>query len=138
MNFFLARDGGLPLIAVGALIDGALGGLLSVREHGIERLSDLRGKRIGYSLEPLEPVLWRTMLAAAGLNPGEYELIYTGMSTLPALLSGAGTAIGAFRNYERLAVEVLGALAKGVEYTLQLPRKASPFSPRFSPSLRMS
>lgn len=48
------------------------------------------------------------MLTTGGLNPGEYELIYTGMSTLPALLSGGVTAIGAFRNYELLAVEVLG------------------------------
>ncbi len=108
MNFFLARDEGLPLIAVGALIDGALGGLLSLREYGIEKLSDLRGRRIGYSLEPLEPILWRTMLKTVGVEPGEYELVYTGMSTVPALLSGAVSAIGAFRNYEVLAVALLG------------------------------
>ncbi len=108
MNFLLARDEGLPLVAVGALIDGALGGLLSLGEYGIEKLSDLHGKCIGYSLEPLEPVLWRTMLASAGLLPSEYELIYTGVGTLPALLSGAVAAIGAFRNYEPLAVELFG------------------------------
>ncbi len=108
INLFLAKDEGLPLIAVGALIDGALGGLLGLREHGVEKLADLKGKRIGYSLEPLEPVLWRTMLASVGLRPGEYELVYTGMSTLPALLSGAVAAIGAFRNYEPLAAELQG------------------------------
>ncbi len=108
INFFLAVDEGLPLLAVGALIDGALGGLLSLREYGVEKLPDLRGKRIGYSLEPLEPVLWRTMLAAVGVKEGEYELIYTGMNTVPALLSGAVEAIGAFRNYELIAVELLG------------------------------
>ncbi len=108
MNFFISRDEGLPLIAVGALIDGALGGLLSLREYGIDELSDLRGKRIGYSLEPLEPVLWRTMLSSVGVKPGEYELVYTGMSTVPALLSHAVSAIGAFRNYELLAVALLG------------------------------
>ncbi|MCS7240112.1 MAG: ABC transporter substrate-binding protein [Candidatus Bipolaricaulota bacterium] len=108
MNFFLAREEGLPLVSVGALIDGALGGLLSLREFGIETLPDLRGKRIGYSLEPLEPLLWRTMLAQAGLSPQEYALVYTGMSTVPALLSGAVQAIGAFRNYEPIAVELLG------------------------------
>lgn len=52
MNFFLARDEGPLLTAVGALVDGALGGLLSLREYGIERLYDLRGHRIGYSSEP--------------------------------------------------------------------------------------
>jgi putative hydroxymethylpyrimidine transport system substrate-binding protein len=108
MNFFLARDEGLPLIAVGALIDGALGGLLSLREYGIEKLSDLRGQSIGYSLEPLEPILWQTMLKSVGVKPGEYKLVYTGMNTVSALLSHAVAAIGAFRNYEALAVGILG------------------------------
>lgn len=108
MNFLIAVDEGLPLVAVAALIDGALGGLLSLREYGVDELQDLRGKRIGYSLEPLEPVLWRTMLTSVGVAPGEYELVYTGMSTLPALLTRAVEAIGAFRNYELLAVELWG------------------------------
>lgn len=108
MNFFIARDEGLPLVAIGALIDGALGGLLSLREYGVNDLRDLRGRRIGYSLEPLEPVLWRTMMAAVGVAPEEFELVYTGMSTVPALLTRAVDAIGAFRNYELLAVELLG------------------------------
>jgi putative hydroxymethylpyrimidine transport system substrate-binding protein len=108
MNFFLARDEGLPLIAVGALIDGALGGLLSLREYGIEKLSDLCGQSIGYSLEPLEPILWQTMLKSVGVKPGEYKLVYTGMNTVSALLSHAVAAIGAFRNYEALAVAILG------------------------------
>jgi len=108
MNFFIARDEGLPLVAIGALIDGALGGLLSLREYEVNELQDLKGRRIGYSLEPLEPILWRTMMAAVGVGPEEFELIYTGMSTVPALLTGAVDAIGAFRNYELLAVELLG------------------------------
>ncbi len=108
MNFLIAVDEGLPLVAVAALIDGALGGLLSLRAYAVARLEDLRGKRIGYSLEPLEPVLWRTMLAAVGVAPHEYELVYTGMSTVPALLTRSVEAIGAFRNYELLAVELLG------------------------------
>ncbi|MFN3346471.1 MAG: ABC transporter substrate-binding protein [Candidatus Bipolaricaulaceae bacterium] len=108
MNFLIAVDEGLPLVAVAALIDGALGGLLSLREYGVDKLQDLRGKRIGYSLEPLEPVLWRTMLATVGVAPEEYELVYTGMSTVPALLTRAVEAIGAFRNYELLAVELWG------------------------------
>lgn len=108
MNFLIARDEGLPLVAVAALIDGALGSLLSLQEYGVRELRDLRGRRIGYSLEPLEPVLWRTMLSTVGVGPAEFELIYTGMNTIPALLPHAVDAIGAFRNYELLAVELLG------------------------------
>ncbi len=108
LNYLLARDEGLPLLAVGALIDGGLGGLLALREAGITTLADLKGKRIGYSLEPLEPALWRAMLAQAGLGPRDYTLVYTGLATLPALLSGSVEAIGAFRNFEPFAVEGAG------------------------------
>ncbi len=108
LNYLLARDGGLPLLAVGALIDGGLGGLLALEESGIQSLADLRGKKIGYALEPLEPALWRAMLRAAGLGPRDYTLVYTGLATLPALLSGSVAAIGAFRNYEPIAVELAG------------------------------
>lgn len=108
MNYLLARDAGLPLLAVGALIEGSLGGLLALREAGIATLADLKGKRIGYSLEPLEPALWRTMLAQVGLGPGDYTLVYTGLATLPALLAGSVGAIGAFRNFEPFAVEQAG------------------------------
>jgi putative hydroxymethylpyrimidine transport system substrate-binding protein len=108
MNHFLAVGAGLPIIAVGALIDGALGGLLGLEDRGFRALADLRGRRIGYSLEPLEPVLWRTMLATVGLGPDDYELIFVGMNTMAALLTGRVDAIGAFRNWEVLAVEQQG------------------------------
>jgi len=108
MNYLIARGAGLPLVAVGALIEGSLGGLLALAGSGIVGLDELRGKRIGYALEPLEPVLWQTMLRTAGLAPNEYELVYVGMNTLFALLARRVDAIGAFRNYEALAVEDFG------------------------------
>jgi len=108
MNYLLAVGAGLPVIAVGALIDGALGGLLALAGPGMESLADLSGRRIGYSLEPLEPILWRTMLAAVGLSTEDYALVYVGMNTVPALLTSRVDAIGAFRNWEVLAVDLQG------------------------------
>ncbi len=108
MNYLIARGASLPLLAVGALIDGALGGVLALRDHGIETLTDLQGGTIGYSLEPLEPVLWRTMLAAAGADPGATKMQYVRMNTRAALLTGTVDAIGAFRNYEAISIELLG------------------------------
>ena len=100
INLFIARDAGLPVIAIGSLIGSPLGGLLGLKGNGIASLSDLRGQRIGYSLAPLEPILWRTMLASVGIEPGEYELINVGFNTVLSLLSGQVDAIGAFRNFE--------------------------------------
>ncbi len=109
INYLIARSEGLPLVAIGALIDQGLGGLLSLREHGIETIDDLRGKRIGYSLAPLEPILLRTMLDCAGMiEEDEVRLINVGFNTMQALLTGSVDAIGAFRNFEPIQAELEG------------------------------
>ena len=108
INYLIARSEGLPLIAIGSLIDHNLGGLLSLGSSGVRDLGDLRGKRIGYSLAPLEPVLWETMLGCVGVGGDEIELVNVGFNTVAALLSGGVGAIGAFRNYELIHVELLG------------------------------
>ena len=108
INLIIARDAELPVIAIGSLIGSPLGGLLGLKENGIASLSDLRGRRIGYSLAPLEPILWRTMLASVGVEPGEYELINVGFNTALSLLSGQVDAIGAFRNFEVPQVTIEG------------------------------
>lgn len=108
INYLIARSEDLPLIAIGALIDHPLGGLLALRDRGIETLDDLAGKRVGYALAPLEPILWGTVFACAGLDSGDYELINVGFNTMIALVAGNVDAIGAFRNYEVLQLEELG------------------------------
>jgi putative hydroxymethylpyrimidine transport system substrate-binding protein len=108
INFLIARSADLPLIALGALIDTPLGGLLSLKEEGIETLADLRGHCIGYSLAPLEPTLWRTMLASVGVESDEFELVNVGFNTVLSLLAHRVDAIGAFRNFELPQVALLG------------------------------
>ena len=100
INYLIARAEGLPLVAIGALIDRSLGGLLSLADQGVHRLEDLRGKRIGYSLAPLEPVLWGTMLSSVGVAVDDVELINVGFNTMASLLAGHVDAIGGFRNFE--------------------------------------
>ena len=108
INLLIVHDAGLPVIVIGSLIGSPLGGLLALKENGISSLSDLRNHRIGYSLAPLEPILWRTMLASVGIEPGEYELINVGFNTVLSLLSGQVDAIGAFRNFEVPQVTIAG------------------------------
>lgn len=108
INFLIARGEGLPLISISALIDRNLGGLLALDGSGIETIGDLAGKRIGYSLAPLEPILWETILACAGISVDDVELINVGYATVPALLTRSIDAVGAFRNYETIQVEMRG------------------------------
>ncbi len=106
INLIVIRAQNVPVTAIGSLIQKPLGGLLALKERGIRTLADFKGRKIGYSLEPEEPVLWAAMLETAGLKPGEYTLINVGFDTLPALLTGQVDAIGAFRNVEKILVEV--------------------------------
>jgi putative hydroxymethylpyrimidine transport system substrate-binding protein len=108
INFLIAKAAGLPLIAIGALVETSLGGLLSLKENGVEQLSDLRGRRIGYSLAPLEPILWRTMLTSVGVGADEFELVNVGFNTMFSLLAHNVDAIGAFRNFELVQAALLG------------------------------
>ncbi|MBU1050212.1 ABC transporter substrate-binding protein [Candidatus Bipolaricaulota bacterium] len=108
INYLIARSEDLPLIAIGALIGRPLGGLLALRDQGIGTLEDLAGKRIGYALAPLEPILWQTVFACAGVDPTGLDLVNVGFNTMTALLTGNVEAIGAFRNYEVLQLEELG------------------------------
>lgn len=108
INYLISRSEGLPLIAVGALIDRPLGGLVALRDEGVSTLDELAGKRIGYALEPLEPILWGTVLRCAGIDVAEVDLINVGFNTITALLAGHVDAVGAFRNYEVLQLEELG------------------------------
>ena len=108
INYLISRSEDLPLIAIGALIDHPLGGLLALRDQGIERLDDLVGKRVGYALAPLESILWETVFACAGIDPEGVDLINVGFNTVTALLAGNVDAIGAFRTYEVLQLEELG------------------------------
>ncbi len=106
INYLMARAEGIPVIAVGVLIDRSLGGLLALGDQGIASLADLAGRPVGYSLAPLEPALWRTMLASAGIPSDEIDLVNVGLSARSALLTGTVGAIGAFRNVELVLPEI--------------------------------
>lgn len=103
-----ASPKGLDAIAVGALIMKPLGAILAIKERGIEKITDLKGKKIGYSVDPVEPAVYSTMLRTAGLDPAKdvtfIKLDF--LSLLPALLAGKVDAIGAFRNFEPVKVEL--------------------------------
>jgi putative hydroxymethylpyrimidine transport system substrate-binding protein len=108
INYLMARAEGLPLVAIGVLIDHSLGGLLAIADRGVTTLADLAGRPIGYSLAPLEPALWRTMLACAGVEDADVDLVNVGFNTVAALLVNSVDAVGAFRNVEAIQVELVG------------------------------
>lgn len=106
-------EAGLPITWVGTLVGTPLNILTVKADSGINQLSDLKGKKIGYSLSGFEDPLLGTMIASAGLKPEDVEMVNVNWSISPSLLSGQVDAvIGGFRNFELHQIALEGHQAK--------------------------
>lgn len=102
-------DEGLPLSRIATLVATPLNTLIVLQDSGIERISDLKGKTIGYSVSGFEEVLLATMLQSDGLQPDDVELINIGWTLSSSLASGKVDAIfGGYRNFELTQLELEG------------------------------
>ncbi len=102
----IARAAGLPVKAIGVLIDHPLSCMLFLKNSGIRTAADLRGKRIGYSVETIDLPLMRVVTASGGLKPGDYTPVNIRFNLTSSLLTGQVDAVmGAFWTYELLELE---------------------------------
>ncbi len=105
----LARDQGLPVKAVGALVAQPLSSLISLPEGGIAEPADLEGKTIATAGIPYQTAFLESILDDEGIPPAAVEQVDVGLGLLPAVLSGKADAmLGGFRNIEGVDLEVRG------------------------------
>ena len=96
-----ARDQGLDVVAVGALVQGPLTSIISLPEAGIDGPEDLAGKRVGTAGLPYQSAYLKTILAQAGVDPETVKETSVGFNLVPAMLSrDVDATLGAFWNYE--------------------------------------
>lgn len=101
-------DEKLPLVRIATLVDSPLNSLVTLENSNIKNLTDLKGKKIGYSVSGFETALLDAMLKSANLSTKDIQLINVNWSLSPALISKQVDAvIGSFRNFElnQLAIE---------------------------------
>ena len=104
---------GLPLVRVGTLVATPLNCLLVLKDGPIKKLSDLKNKKIGYSIAGMEQALLSAILKKANINKNEVEYINVNWSLSPALMSKQVDAvIGAYRNFELNQMEIEGVEGK--------------------------
>ncbi|PPR62418.1 MAG: putative thiamine biosynthesis protein [Alphaproteobacteria bacterium MarineAlpha3_Bin7] len=104
---------GLPLIRIGTLVSTPLNSLVVMKQGPIRKISDLKGKKIGYSVGGFEDALLSEMLSSYNLTLKDVELINVNFSLSPALISGKVDAvIGAFRNFELNQMDILNKPGK--------------------------
>jgi putative hydroxymethylpyrimidine transport system substrate-binding protein len=92
---------GLPLVRVATLVATPLNSLVALRDGPVQRIADLKGRKVGYSVGGFEDALLGRMLETHDLTLKDVELINVNFALSPALMSGQVDAvIGAFRNFE--------------------------------------
>jgi len=96
-ELFLARDKGLKLASVGAIVQRPLTSIISLK--GITRPDQLKGKRVGTAGIPYQSAYLKTIADSAGAT-GVKE-VNVGFNLVPAMLSKKVDAtLGGFWNYE--------------------------------------
>ncbi len=102
-------DQGLPLVRIGTLIATPLNCLLVLADGPVKQISDLKGRKVGFSVGGFEDALLKAMLAKHGLGLDAVELVNVNLALVPALLAKqVDGVIGAFRNFELNQLELQG------------------------------
>lgn len=105
----IARSQGIPVVAVGALVDHPLNTVLFRRDRGIASAKDLEGKTVGVAGVPSDEPLLDQVVRSAGGDPSKVTVRNIGYTLSPALAAGKVDAvIGAFWNVEQIELERQG------------------------------
>ena len=103
----IAASEGININVIGRLIEHPLTTLLFLKGKGINKPSDLQGKKIGYTVPGLMDVLLKAFAAMNGIK--DYTPINVGFTIIPSLVAGKVDAImGPFKTYETVELKHRG------------------------------
>lgn len=103
-----ARDAGVKIKAIGAVVNRPLNSVVWLKKSGIKSVKYLKGKTIGTS-GAYPSAFLHAMLEHVGLKPGDVKEINVGYDLLPHLLAGKVDAVvGAYYNVEGVQLRLKG------------------------------
>ncbi len=106
----LAKEQGLDVLAVGALVNRPLTSLIWLKNSGIKGVGDLRGKTVATAGIPYQDAYLKTILDRAKVSPSEVKAVNVGFGLLPAILGGKAQAmLGGFSNVEGVDLRLRGS-----------------------------
>jgi len=105
-ELLLARDEGLKLVSIGALVQRPLTSIIALPSSHVRKVADLAGKTVGTAGIAYQSAELRSAVKAAGANPASVKEVNVGFNLVPAMLSGKVAAtLGGFWNYEAIQLQ---------------------------------
>jgi putative hydroxymethylpyrimidine transport system substrate-binding protein len=105
----LAREQGLDVVAVAAIVNQPLTSMIWLNKSGIKGIGSLKGKTIATAGIPYQDKFLETILARVDLTPEDVKAVNVGFNLLPAVAGGSAQAIlGGFRNVEGIDLRERG------------------------------
>jgi putative hydroxymethylpyrimidine transport system substrate-binding protein len=107
-ELLLARDQGLKLVSIGALVQRPLTSIIALPGAHVSSVAQLAGKTVGTAGIPYQSAELKSALQSAGVPPSKVQEVNVGFNLVPAMLSRQVAAtLGGFWNYEAIQLEML-------------------------------
>ncbi len=108
-ELLLARDQGLKVVSIGALVQRPLTSIIALPSAHVSKVADLAGKRVGTAGIPYQAVELHSALQAAGVNPASVTESDVGFNLVGSMLSNKVAAtLGGYWNYEAIQLRQMG------------------------------
>jgi putative hydroxymethylpyrimidine transport system substrate-binding protein len=105
-ELLLARDEGLKLVSVGALVQRPLTSIIALPSGHVAKVADLAGKAVGTAGIPYQAAMLKTAVQAAGADPASVKEVDVGYNLVQAMLTGKVAAtLGGFWNVEGVQLQ---------------------------------
>jgi putative hydroxymethylpyrimidine transport system substrate-binding protein len=105
----LARDHGLGVVSIAALIQRPLTSIIALPRSHVRGVADLAGKSVGTAGIAYQSAELHSALRAAHVPASSVKEVNVGFNLVPAMLSGRVAAtLGGFWNYEAIQLQQMG------------------------------
>ncbi len=107
-ELMIARDQGLKVVSIGALVQRPLTSIIALPSAHVHSVAELSGKHVGTAGIPYQAAELRTALQSAGVSPSKVTEVNVGFDLVQSMLSGRVAAtLGGFWNYEAIQLELM-------------------------------
>jgi putative hydroxymethylpyrimidine transport system substrate-binding protein len=107
-DFGIARERGLDLVAIAAIVQRPLASVIARDPAAIRTPADLAGKTIGVTGVPSDDAVLDTVLGAGGVDPSSVHRVTIGFNAVADLAAGKVDAATAFWNAEGVQLQQMG------------------------------